>query len=208
MENRPEYLVSWAGLAKVGVTAALINTNLVGTALRHALAAAGTGTLVIGTECLDRFATTADDLERPLETWLVHERTGAAVPTAVPSGARDLDEELSERSAENPDPLVREELCAADDIFYIYTSGTTGLPKAAHFSHLRFVATGLAGAFALGVFTERPGQLSAIVGVATGIGSVTLMREQMAWPWYVLLGSIVTFEVGWLAGLVESRRTA
>jgi VIT1/CCC1 family predicted Fe2+/Mn2+ transporter len=67
---------------------------------------------------------------------------------------------------------------------------------------------GLLGAFALGVFTERPGQLSAIVGVAVGIGTVTLLREQMAWPWYVLVGSTVTFVTGALVGRFETRRPA
>ena len=67
---------------------------------------------------------------------------------------------------------------------------------------------GLLGAFALGVFTRRPGQRSAIVGIADGIGTVTLLRDQMAWPWYVLVGSTVTFVTGSLVGLTEPRRTA
>jgi fatty-acyl-CoA synthase len=149
MENRPEYLSTWAGLAKAGVTTALINSNLAGRALRHALAAAGTDRLVVGTECLDRFATTAEDLARPLEAWLVHEPTGAAVPTAVPRGVRDLDADLASRSPEDPDPCVREELRAGDDIFYIYTSGTTCLPKAARFSHARFLGIGLGEAVSI-----------------------------------------------------------
>jgi fatty-acyl-CoA synthase len=37
---------------------------------------------------------------------------------------------------------VRAELRGADPLFYIYTSGTTGLPKAARFSHARFMGGG------------------------------------------------------------------
>src|SRR5437899_5431681 len=37
MENRPEYLAVWMGLAKAGVTIALINTNLRGEALAHSV---------------------------------------------------------------------------------------------------------------------------------------------------------------------------
>ena len=33
MSNRPEYLEVWAGLAKLGITTALVNTQLVGDAL-------------------------------------------------------------------------------------------------------------------------------------------------------------------------------
>src|SRR5271166_2680099 len=40
MENRPEYLFVWCGLAKLGVVTALLNTNLSARALDHALDAA------------------------------------------------------------------------------------------------------------------------------------------------------------------------
>jgi hypothetical protein len=53
----------------------------------------------------------------------------------------------------------------------------------------------------LGVFTTRPGQGAAICGIAVGIGVVTLLRDHMAWPWYVLVGSSITFAVGSLIGL-------
>lgn len=64
---------------------------------------------------------------------------------------------------------------------------------------------GLLGAFALGVLTKRPGQLAAMIGVASGIGTVTVFRDLMAWPWYVLVGSVVTLAVGSLVGLVDRR---
>jgi len=64
---------------------------------------------------------------------------------------------------------------------------------------------GLLGAFALGVFTRHPGQPSAIVGITIGVGTVTLLRDQIAWPWYVLVGASVTFVVGVVAGEVERR---
>lgn len=64
---------------------------------------------------------------------------------------------------------------------------------------------GLLGAFALGVFTRTPGQSSAIVGITIGVGTVTLLRDAMAWPWYVLVGASVTFGAGVLAGQVERR---
>jgi SSS family solute:Na+ symporter len=64
---------------------------------------------------------------------------------------------------------------------------------------------GLLGAFALGVFTKRPGQRAAIAGVVVGIGTVMLFRDAMAWPWYVLVGSVVTLAVGSLIGLVDKR---
>jgi len=61
---------------------------------------------------------------------------------------------------------------------------------------------GLLGVFALGVLTKRPGQRAAIFGIVVGIGTVTLMRGMMAWPWYVPVGASVTLAAGWLAGML------
>ena len=57
MGNRPEYLEVWAGLAKVGATGALLNTDAHGaSALSHVLEAARCKTLVLGSECIDAWA--------------------------------------------------------------------------------------------------------------------------------------------------------
>ncbi len=151
MENRPEFLATWAGLAKLGAVVALVNTNLTGKALRHALAASKARLLIVGSECLDRLATTAADLESPLDVWVARDPHAPARPLAWPSGAEDLDAALAGASQADPDRALRARLRAGDDLFYIYTSGTTGLPKAARFSHLRFFATGDLAAWALGM---------------------------------------------------------
>ncbi len=91
-------------------------------------------------------------------------------------------------------------------LFIPLSQGTSAVEVALGVASL--VYGGLLGAFALGVFTQRPGQMSAIIGVAVGIGTVTLLRDQMAWPWYVLVGATVTFTTGWLVGWVEPRRSA
>jgi fatty-acyl-CoA synthase len=149
MENRPEFLATWTGLAKLGVVTALLNTNLTGKSLRHALAASRASRLIVGSECLDRFATTAGDLESPLEVWVARDPYAPARPIAWPSGAEDLDAALGTEIEADPERGCREGLQAGDDLFYIYTSGTTGLPKAARFSHLRFFSTGDLAAWAI-----------------------------------------------------------
>jgi fatty-acyl-CoA synthase len=148
MENRPEYLATWAGLAKLGVTTALINTNLQGPGLRHALASARTRHLILGSECADRFATTSSELDSPLDLWAMRDPFGEG-PAELPAGAEDLDAALAEKPTSNPDPAHRKALRAGDDLFYIYTSGTTGLPKAARFSHMKFLGIGELAAWAV-----------------------------------------------------------
>ena len=87
-------------------------------------------------------------------------------------------------------------------LFIPLSAGTTAVEVALGIASL--VYGGLLGAFALGIFTKRPGQIAVIVGVVVGIGTVTILRNEMAWPWYVLVGSVVTFMVGSFAGLCES----
>ena len=134
MENRPEYLFVWSGLAKLGVVTALVNTNLSGRALDHALDAARPARLVVGAECLPQLATTS----RPPPTHVLRDRS----PFELPPRAHDLDAALERFPRTNPDPAWRRGLLAGDDLLYIYTSGTTGSPKAARFSHLRFLVIG------------------------------------------------------------------
>jgi fatty-acyl-CoA synthase len=107
----------------------------------------------LGEDCLDRFATTASDLERALQIWVRGDPTGGA-SAAVPEAAHDMDVALAAEFDTDPDRDWRSGVVAGDDLFYIYTSGTTGLPKAARFSHLRFLGIGELSAAALGIGRE------------------------------------------------------
>ena len=128
MENRPEYLFAWTGLLKIGVTVALINTNLRERALAHSLAISGAKNLVLGAELADNYASAADDMQERPKVWT----TGGAV-----QGSENLDAALAAQSGEPLPKNVRAGMTANDKCFFIYTSGTTGLPKAANMSHLR-----------------------------------------------------------------------
>lgn len=83
-------------------------------------------------------------------------------------------------------------------VFIPLSRGTTAVEVALGVASL--VYGGLLGAFALGVLTKRPGQWAAIIGMTTGIGVVTVFRGSMAYPWYALVGTLVTFAVGWMVG--------
>jgi fatty-acyl-CoA synthase len=144
MQNRPEFLETWAGLTKVGATSALINTNLTGRALEHAIATADAKHLIVGSECLEALASV--DAAAPWQVWVASDPGTEGV--APPRGARDLLADLATRPSANPPASTRAGGRAGDDLFYIYTSGTTGLPKAARFSHLKFLSTGTAARLA------------------------------------------------------------
>jgi len=133
MENRPDYIAAWLGLFKVGAQVALINTNLVGTALAHSIAISGARHAIVGAELLTSFR------EAPFET----------VPELWVEGeGGNLTVALAAASDQSPGKKARAGVTLKDRAFFIYTSGTTGLPKAANFSHMRmlFMMSGFVGA--------------------------------------------------------------
>ncbi len=88
-------------------------------------------------------------------------------------------------------------------VFIPLSRGTTAVEVALGVASL--VYGGLLGAFALGTLVPSANSRGTVVGVAAGIGTVTAIwlfaREAVAWPWFVFLGTLVTFAVGWLVSL-------
>ena len=63
----------------------------------------------------------------------------------------------------------------------------------------------LLGVFLLGVLTRKPREGAAIAGVIAGLTAVVTLHfaTPVAWTWYVLTGTVVTFVVGLAASLFE-----
>ena len=179
MENRPEYIMAWFGLHKIGAVGALINTNLTSAPLAHSLSISGATHLVLGVELAANLAAASDRLEKPMTVWA----TGGAA-----DGARDLDAALAAQSAEPVPASTREGLTCADKALYIYTSGTTGMPKAANISHLRMLMMMHAFAVSTGAKAKdrmydvlplyhSAGGICALGAVFTVGGSIVLRRK-------------------------------
>jgi SSS family transporter len=68
---------------------------------------------------------------------------------------------------------------------------------------------GLLGAFGLGVLVRRVREGDVMMGMTAGIGVVMVVwlaiPERVAWPWFALIGTAVTFLVGAAAGRVRGR---
>jgi len=58
------------------------------------------------------------------------------------------------------------------------------------------------GVFLVGTFLRRVSEPPALLGMLTSMVVMTYIRfwTPMAWTWYVLIGSVITFLVAWLAG--------
>lgn len=67
-----------------------------------------------------------------------------------------------------------------------------------------FTNGSLLGIFLLGVLTKRVGHQAGLVGMMVGLGfMVYISHTAIAWPWYVLIGSTVTFVTGVLASYLK-----
>src|SRR5881275_383304 len=64
----------------------------------------------------------------------------------------------------------------------------------------------LLGVFLLGVLTKRANERGAIVGMACGFATslYVWLATKIPWTWYVVIGAVVTFTVGYIASLAVS----
>jgi acyl-CoA synthetase (AMP-forming)/AMP-acid ligase II len=140
MDNRPSFLWHLFGLHKIGGVPSLVNTNLSGNTLAHALRACEPFAIVAGGEVWPTVREVVEPLRAALGAgadgvWADFERASQGDPSA-----RDFAQLLLAVPATNPDVTLRPPL--GDLAAYIYTSGTTGLPKAALVPHHRTYRAG------------------------------------------------------------------
>jgi len=126
MENRPEYVSFWYGLAKIGVVVGLINHNLTDQALAHCVNIADAKLILIGEEQDDAIKSADGLFEGDPKVWSYGGAVGNDLKAALASTSD------SRPSREHRAPLRGKDLC-----LYVYTSGTTGLPKAARLTQAR-----------------------------------------------------------------------
>jgi fatty-acyl-CoA synthase len=130
MPNRPEFIAIWIGLTRIGVTVALLNTQLSGAALAHCIRIAAPRVTVVDAALEKSLESATTYLPTSTDTWVF----GA--------GSQNRPRLDLHYPKLNSEPLMADEcpLPRLEDLaLYIYTSGTTGLPKAARVSHLRIM---------------------------------------------------------------------
>ncbi len=113
--------------------------------------------------------------------------------------ARGIDDDARILRAGKLFTLVWSGLLIGGAILFIpLSTGNTAVEVALAVASL--VYGGLLGAFALGILVDRADELSVITGMVIGIGTVTAIwitiPELVAWPWFVPIGTMITFVVG------------
>jgi citronellyl-CoA synthetase len=137
MENRIEFLASLIALNKLGVTAALINTNLTGKPLIHCLKITDSRACIFGEERCEPMDEVRQDPELTgIATYLFVPDAGKL---SAPGWSEDLSVLSSGRTTDNPVETGGNTL--GDTALNIFTSGTTGLPKASVISNRRLLFT-------------------------------------------------------------------
>ena len=137
IENRSELVACIVALAKIGVTAALVNTSQVGKVLAHSINLVNPIAVIVGEEC--RVA--VDDIRNELSVaperlhWFADQATRIDAGKA-PKGFQNLAQLIEQFPKFNPP--TTQSVKGKDGLFYIYTSGTTGLPKAVIFTNSRW----------------------------------------------------------------------
>ncbi len=154
MDNRPAFLFAFTAISRIGAVAALINTELRGEPLAHALRSSQPVLIVSGSEHVDQVLEAVRELDAfvPDKQVVVQQRS----QSDDPRGLRVIDDEF-EADAPNLSAEPDAKLKNSDICCYVYTSGTTGLPKAAVIRNQRM----LGGGFTFGhlMHRARPGDL-------------------------------------------------
>ena len=130
MPNCAEYVAVWLGLTRIGVTVALLNTNLASDGLMHSIRIVAPRLVVVGAELGAGLAAVRTRLEPDLGIWVY----GAGAPEFA-----SLNDALGRFSGEAPAAIDYTSPTLDATALYIYTSGTTGLPKAAQVTHYRLM---------------------------------------------------------------------
>jgi fatty-acyl-CoA synthase len=127
MPNCPEYVAIWLGITRVGAIVALLNTNLVGDSLAHAINTVSPRQIIVGAAVADAYADVVSRISPQIRSW-AHGENSCGLPRI------DCEIERPATAGVEYKPAT-----IADRALYIYTSGTTGLPKAVNVSHFRLM---------------------------------------------------------------------
>lgn len=136
LENRPELLIVYSAMAKIGAINSMINIRLRQESLKHCLTLHPAKIYIVGEEVIDAFEKVKKDLGLRSDQVLYYLPDVGRKP--APADFIDLKQATENSSVSNPPTTV--EVTPADPIAYVFTSGTTGgMPKAAILKHGRLV---------------------------------------------------------------------
>ncbi|KAI4464380.1 long-chain fatty acid transport protein [Holotrichia oblita] len=136
LENKPEYIGFWLGLAKIGVIVPLINSNLKQKSLIHSITVAKSQAVIFGNELRQDILDITKELDPKLALYQFNDPKHE---TSDDGNTRIENINELMKTANTTVPVIEEKVGYHDGLVYIYTSGTTGLPKAAVITNARYI---------------------------------------------------------------------
>ncbi|HUS70564.1 MAG TPA: AMP-binding protein [Anaerolineae bacterium] len=133
MKNRPAFLYTWFGSAKLGAVEVPINNAYKGDLLGHIINNSDSRILIIDGDMLDRLILVKEDLAK-LEQVICHGEIVEEVSNSLPVPTSAL-----ERFFDYPSDPPEVDVGPKDPAAIIYTSGTTGVSKGAVCPHNFFL---------------------------------------------------------------------
>ena len=138
MTNRPELLIIFTAIGKIGAINSLINTELREKTLAYCLILTPGKFIIVGSELINDFTKVKSELNLSKDQILLFSPDGDSKPP--PNGFIDLSNVINDFPSHNP--LTTSEVKTNDPLVYFFTSGTTGLSKAATVIHRSLVFNG------------------------------------------------------------------
>ncbi|MBL4866300.1 MAG: long-chain-acyl-CoA synthetase [Pseudomonadales bacterium] len=137
MHNRPEYLIMFTAIAKVGACVALLINTQTGKVLAHGINLVSPVMAIVGSELAETFNEIRNDLAIADDAiYGVSDTNTQLKPGTVPKKYLNLIKLSGQYPTNN---LSRTQtITRADHLCYVYTSGTTGFPKAAIMDQNRY----------------------------------------------------------------------
>lgn len=141
MENCPEFIISWLGLSKIGITVALLSTVVEGALLSHAVSVSACQRVFVSPRYINRVLSC--ELPSKMPVYIIP-NSESIIPSPL-SDSVILIPTLSDLDfpSSRPSASLRTAIQSHDAHVLIFTSGTTGRSKAARFNHRRFIGAGI-----------------------------------------------------------------
>ncbi len=138
MTNRPEFLIIFSAIGKIGAINSLINTELREKTLVYCLKLTPGKLIIVGSELIDAFNNVKSELNLTEEQKLLFSPDRDSI--SIPDGFIDLSQVIKDFPTQNPS--TTNTIKTDDPIAYAFTSGTTGLSKATIVIHSSLILTG------------------------------------------------------------------
>lgn len=205
LETSVEYPFFWLGLAKIGVTTALVNTQLRQEPLVHSIKIVDCKAIIVCGELSGALGVVRSDAD--VGRIPVYQYNAKNDQRGLLLGAFNLREELDQVSVQTQ--FKDTKMNYSDPLVYVYTSGTTGLPKAGVITNSRFMLATRYATLAdirendtiylpLPVFHTLGGLVG--VGIAMSMGTDLVLRKKFSasnyWTDCVKYNCSVGFYIG------------